>query len=89
MQWLGYMGLVALVVAWIPQSVETVKLGRCSINLEFLVLVLIGNVCLALYAWSIDDTVFGLLNSVSTVGVVLNIYYKLLPRKTDGSTGSP
>jgi lipid-A-disaccharide synthase-like uncharacterized protein len=83
MQWIGYGGLAALVLSWIPQSVETVRLGRCSINLSFLILVLIGNICLALYAWSIGDTVFSLLNSVSTVGVLLNLYYKLFPRKTE------
>jgi lipid-A-disaccharide synthase-like uncharacterized protein len=80
MQWLGYTGLIALVVSWIPQSIETVKFGRCTINLGFLVLVLIGNISLALYAWSIADTVFGLLNSISTIGVALNMYYKLFPR---------
>jgi MtN3 and saliva related transmembrane protein len=83
MQWIGYGGLVALVLSWIPQSLETIRNGKCSINLSFLVLVLIGNICLAVYAWSIDDTVFSLLNSVSSVGVLLNLYYKLLPRKTE------
>lgn len=83
MLWIGYVGLAALVVSWIPQSIETVKLGKCNINLAFLVLVFIGSVCLALYAWSIGDTVFGLLNSLSMVGVLLNVYYKLFPRKIE------
>jgi lipid-A-disaccharide synthase-like uncharacterized protein len=81
MQWLGYVGLTALVAAWIPQSIETVKLGTCHVNLGFLALLLVGNISLALYAWSIADAVFALLNSVSTIGVVLNLYYKFFPRK--------
>jgi lipid-A-disaccharide synthase-like uncharacterized protein len=80
MQWLGYLGLAALVISWIPQSLETVKLGQCKVNRGFLALVLVGNVSLAIYALSIGDTIFSLLNSVSTIGVVLNLYYKLFPR---------
>lgn len=80
MQWLGYLGLATLVISWIPQSIETIKLGKCTVNLGFLLLVLIGNISLAIYAFSIGDSVFFLLNSVSTIGVVLNLYYKVFPR---------
>jgi hypothetical protein len=80
MEWLGYVGLATLVVSWIPQSIETMKLGKCSVNIGFLILVLVGNVSLAASAFSIHDHVFFLLNSVSTIGVVLNLYYKLFPR---------
>lgn len=80
MQWVGYVGLVALVLCWIPQSLETFKHGRCTVNREFLVLVLIGNISLAVYAWSIGDTVFTSLNTISTAGVLFNVYYKLFPR---------
>ena len=80
-QWIGYLGLAALVLCWIPQSIETIKLGRCPVNLTFLVLSSVGSLSLALYALSLGDPVFSVLNIVTTAGAALNIYYKLFPRK--------
>lgn len=80
MQWIGYVGLVALVLCWIPQSVETIKLGRCPVNLAFLVLSSIGSLSLAVYAVGLNDPVFTILNTLTTIGALINIYYKLFPR---------
>lgn len=79
-QWLGYIGLVALVLSWIPQSIETIRLGRCPVNLTFLVLSSVGSLSLAVYAVSVGDPVFSTLNILTTGGAFLNIYYKLFPR---------
>lgn len=80
-QWLGYIGLVALVVCWIPQSIETIRLGRCPVNLKFLVLSALGSLSLALYALSLADPVFTSLNILTTLGALFNIYYRIFPRK--------
>lgn len=80
MQWIGYVGLVALVLCWIPQSVETIKLGRCPVNLAFLILSSIGSLSLAVYAVGLNDPVFTILNTLTTIGALINIYYKLFPR---------
>ena len=82
-QWIGYVGLAALVLCWIPQSIETIKLGRCPVNFAFLVLSAAGSVSLAIYALSLGDPVFSVLNIITTAGAALNIYYKLFPRKQD------
>ncbi|MCI0708460.1 MAG: lipid-A-disaccharide synthase N-terminal domain-containing protein [Ignavibacteriae bacterium] len=83
MQIIGYIGLVAIVICWVPQSIETIKLGRCPINFWFLVLSVIGSIGLAIYAIDLGDPVFGTLNSLTTVGALLNLYYKLFPRKIE------
>ncbi|MEX1274579.1 MAG: lipid-A-disaccharide synthase N-terminal domain-containing protein [Bacteroidota bacterium] len=80
MQWLGYVGLTALALCWIPQSIETIKLGRCNVNFTFLILSAVGSSTLAFYAFSINDTVFTLLNTLTTTGALINIYYKVYPR---------
>jgi MtN3 and saliva related transmembrane protein len=80
-QWIGYVGLIALTICWIPQSIETIKQGRCTVNLAFLILSALGSFSLALYAISLGDPVFTILNCLTTLGVALNIFYKLFPRR--------
>lgn len=79
MQWIGYVGLVALALCWIPQSVETIRRGRCPVNLMFLVLSSIGSFSLALYALSLGDPVFTMLKGITTLDALINIFHKLLP----------
>jgi MtN3 and saliva related transmembrane protein len=81
MQWIGYFGLSCLVLCWIPQSIDTIKQGRCPVNLTFLLLSALGSLCLALYALSLGNPVFTVLNSLTTLGTVINITYKFFPRK--------
>lgn len=82
MLWLGYVGLSALVLCWIPQTIETIKQGRCPVNLAFLVLSALGSLCLAFYALSLGNSVFTILNCLTTLGTAINIFYKLFPRKS-------
>ncbi len=76
MEYIGIIGLLALAAGWIPQTIETVKTKRCSINLYFLILNLIGSISLTLYAIFLHDPVFTILNSMTTVGAVINLFYK-------------
>jgi lipid-A-disaccharide synthase-like uncharacterized protein len=80
MQWIGYVGIVALAICWFPQSWETAKKGGCEMNLYFLILGSIGNISLVIYAISIGDTVFSVLNVITTFGSLFNLFYKLFPR---------
>jgi lipid-A-disaccharide synthase-like uncharacterized protein len=82
MQGIGYAGLTLLTLCWIPQVAETTKQGRCTVNFPFLVLSAFGSFALALYAISLGDPIFTILNCLTTLGAVINIFYKLFPRKT-------
>ncbi len=78
---IGYLGLAGVVICWIPQSVETISAGRCSVNLAFLILMVVGSICLTIYAIARNDIVFTVLNSLTTIGALINLYYKLFPRR--------
>ncbi|MBM4169968.1 MAG: hypothetical protein FJ215_12560 [Ignavibacteria bacterium] len=80
MELVGYAGLIALTLCWIPQSIETIRLGHCPVNLIFLILSSFGSLCLVLYALFLGDPVFTLLNLLTTLGALLNMYYRLFPR---------
>lgn len=86
MQWLGYAGLTALTLCWIPQSIDTIKSGRCPVNLTFLILSSLGSFILAVYALNLGDPVFTSLNILTTLSALLNIFYKLFPRKPQEGT---
>lgn len=86
MQWMGYVGLTALTLCWIPQSIETIKQGRCPVNLTFLILSSVGSFILALYAWGLGNPVFTTLNTLTTLSAALNIFYKVFPREPQEGT---
>ena len=85
MQWCAYVGLAAFSVAWIPQSIETVKAGRCEINGPFLLLSMTGSLALMLYALMRGDPIFSTVNGLTTLGALVNIYYRRFPRIPRGS----
>ena len=76
----GYIGLVFVAICWLPQTLETVRLGRCGVNVQFLVLSAVGSVCLTVYALDRGDMVFTVLNSLTALGGGINLYYKIRPR---------
>ncbi|MBI4422710.1 MAG: lipid-A-disaccharide synthase N-terminal domain-containing protein [Elusimicrobia bacterium] len=79
-RWIGYVGLVAFALAWIPQSWETVREGRCAANRSFLALAAVGSLALTAYALRQGDPVFSLLNGLTTAGAAMNLLYSLFPR---------
>ncbi len=81
MQWIGYVGLSSLVICWIPQSVDTIRQGRCPVNMTFLLLSALGSLSLAFYALSLGNPVFTILNCLTTLGTAVNIFYKMFPRE--------
>lgn len=84
MEWVGYLGVAAFALAWIPQSLETIKAGVCRVNLSFLLLSALGSLSLMAYAMALHDKVFMILNFLTSIGALINVYYRLAPsaRKT-------
>lgn len=80
MQWCAYVGLASFSVAWIPQSIETVKAGRCEVNGLFLGLSMTGSAALMVYALQRGDHVFSVVNAMTTLGALVNVYYRRFPR---------
>ena len=80
-RWVGYIGLVAFALAWIPQSYDTIRAGSCAANRTFLILAAVGSLSLTVYALQEGDPVFSTLNALTTAGAGINLVYSLYPRR--------
>lgn len=75
---LGLIGLVAIVICWIPQTYESIKRGYTNMNLYFLLIYFIGSLSLTIYAFG--DFIFFTLNFLASAGSLINLYLKFFPR---------
>jgi uncharacterized protein with PQ loop repeat len=72
---LGFFGTLLVVIAWIPQTLRTIRTKKVGIHPKFLWIYFAGSFFLTVYAISIFDFVFIILNGISTVFSFINIYY--------------
>lgn len=77
----GWIGFGILVMAWVPQTWDTIRDGYCPTNLAFIILYALASLVLTVYAALQVDYVFVALNGLLTIGSGINMYYKLFPRK--------
>lgn len=81
---LGWTGFAVLIMAWIPQTMDTIKAGRTDMNIAFILMYVISSLLLTIYSVLENDHVFIALNALLTIGSGINLFYKLFPRKQDG-----
>lgn len=81
---LGWTGFAILIMAWIPQTIDTIKAGRTDMNIAFIMMYVTSSLLLTIYSILENDNVFTALNGLLTIGSGINLYYKFFPRKTDG-----
>lgn len=69
----GIMGLVLIVIAWIPETIKTIKKLEKPARIEFLVLYFLGSILLTTYAILIRDLVFITLNGMAAILSGINL----------------
>ncbi len=72
LEYIGFVGLILLVVAWIPETIKSLRSGQTA-KIEFLVLYFIGSILLTVHAIIIGDLVFIILNGLASVLSGLNV----------------
>jgi MtN3 and saliva related transmembrane protein len=82
MEIIGYIGLGFLAASWVPQTIQTIKEKKCNANSMFLFLAFCGSLSLMIYAMMLGNTVFSLLNLMTSSGAFINLYYKYKVYKT-------
>ena len=81
---LGWSGFAILIMAWIPQTMDTIKAGKTDMNIAFILMYVFSSLLLTIYSILENDQVFIALNGLLTIGSGINLFYKLFPRKQDG-----
>lgn len=76
-EYLGFFGMLLLVIAWIPETIEMIKSRKAHLNKKFILLYVLGSGSLIIYSYYIKDFVFLILNSFITFIALLNGYFEL------------
>jgi MtN3 and saliva related transmembrane protein len=77
LSFLGLAGLVLLILAWVPQTADTVRRKHSGLVWQFDALYAAGSIVLAYYSLTIGDLVFTLLNSLAAYMALIGLYYKV------------
>ncbi|MEM3455023.1 MAG: lipid-A-disaccharide synthase N-terminal domain-containing protein [Candidatus Micrarchaeia archaeon] len=71
----GIIGMILIVLAWIPQTLRTIRTKRVGVEPRFLWFYLFGCIGLIIYSIYINDPIFIGLNSISFLLNLINVYY--------------
>lgn len=81
MIWVGIIGMLLIVIAWVPQTLENVRKKKTGLNKKFIFLYLSGSLSLLIYSILISDLVFSLLNGAASLQALINLIIKLGEKK--------
>jgi len=76
-QLVGWIGLLGIALAWIPQTYHTIRSHAATIPLSFTIIYIIASSLLVLYSVLIGDAVFIILNSLATISAVVHLIVRL------------
>ena len=79
---IGLLGMLLLVSAWVPQTLETIRTRRCPLNLEFVIIYVAAASLLTGYSYLVGDWIFFTLNFLSALQSAINLAIKLTERKS-------
>ena len=75
--YLGVIGLILIALGWTPQTLETIKKKKNNLNLKFNLLYTIGSLLLTVYAITLSDTIFIILNGFAFLMSGIGLYYNI------------
>jgi len=79
-QLIGLLGMLLLVSAWVPQTLETIRTRRCPLNMKFIVIYVTASTLLTVYSYIIGDWIFFALNFLAALQSAINLAVKLMEK---------
>ncbi len=80
----GLAGLLLLLIAWIPESLKTIRERKSPVELKFSLVYALGSASLMTYAYLLGDLIFTALNLLTTLMAGMNAYYAVREKKLKG-----
>ena len=77
----GLIGILLILVAWLPETVKNLRARKVTTRSEFLLLYTAGSFLLTLHALILGDLIFIILNSLATMLSGANIILKATQKK--------
>ncbi|MGC8885131.1 MAG: hypothetical protein ACP5IJ_01815 [Candidatus Nanoarchaeia archaeon] len=80
---IGIFGAVLLIIGWLWETGESIKVHKITIHTHFAVIYIIGNLALAGYAWLIGSQIFFWLTIFLLITIICEfLYSKILLKKS-------
>ncbi|MCH7850924.1 MAG: hypothetical protein IH845_04750 [Nanoarchaeota archaeon] len=73
----GILGVVLIVLGWIPETIEIIRKKKNNLNLKFNILYTLGSLFLVIYSIYINDLVFILLNGFAFLMSSVGLFYTI------------
>ncbi len=72
---IGLLGMSLIIIAWLPEIMETIRKQDAGMRLEFILLYFFGSAGLAYYSWQLNSVPFMVLNSIAAIVPIINLFY--------------
>ncbi|AHL22000.1 hypothetical protein [Thermococcus nautili] len=79
---IGLLGMLLLVSAWVPQTLETIRTRKCPLNMQFIIIYVTASTLLTIYSYIIGDWIFFALNFLAALQSAINLVVKLREKKS-------
>lgn len=73
--YIGLAGLILLLIAWIPETIKTIREKKSPVELKFSLVYALGAASLMAYAYLLGDWIFTTLNLLTMIMALMNSYY--------------
>ncbi len=77
----GLLGMTLIIIAWLPEIIQTIKKQDAGMRLEFIILYFFGSASLAYYSWQLGSVPFMVLNSIAAIVPLINLFFYHANRK--------
>lgn len=72
---IGLFGMTLIIIAWLPEIIETIRKKDAGMKLEFILPYFFGSASLAYYSWQLNSVPFMALNSIAALVPLINLFF--------------
>ena len=73
----GFLGIILILIAWLPETVKNLKAMEITTRIEFLILYTVGSILLTIHAYILGDIIFIILNAIAAMLSGANMLMKI------------